>query len=188
MPIMVRPRKIVTEGALGSRSGDQLVSQFYRARINLGALYCIKKKSGSLKSIDRALSPLDNLRQYLFRERKPYPRLQSRSAPILARAFWRIHSNHLLPTPPQPRDFSSCCVKQGGFSSSASVYGDLQDFPQQTVIPTRRSILEKKIGSVIRLYRPRWDGEVARDANPAFASKQSDWCAELCTETMHADY
>lgn len=57
MPIMVQPRKIATEGALGSRSGDQLVSQFNTARINVGALYRIKKKSGSLESIDRALPP-----------------------------------------------------------------------------------------------------------------------------------
>jgi hypothetical protein len=53
---MVQPRKIATEGALRSRSGDQLVSQFNTARINVGALYRMKKKSGSLESIDHALS------------------------------------------------------------------------------------------------------------------------------------
>jgi hypothetical protein len=55
MSIMSHPRKTASEGALGSRSGDQLVSLFKTARINVGVLYRIKKKSGSLESIDRAL-------------------------------------------------------------------------------------------------------------------------------------
>ena len=58
MPIMRHPRKTANGSALGSRSGDQLVSLFNTARINVGALYRIKKKSGSLENIDRALPPL----------------------------------------------------------------------------------------------------------------------------------
>ena len=55
MPIMSHPRKTANEGALGSRSGDELVSLFNAVRINVVALHRIKKKSGSLESIDRAL-------------------------------------------------------------------------------------------------------------------------------------
>ncbi|WP_156400839.1 hypothetical protein [Pseudomonas sp. Root329] len=69
MPIMVQPRKIATEGALGSRSGDQQVSQFNTARINVSALYRIKKKSGSLESIDRALPPPETTSGSIYSEK-----------------------------------------------------------------------------------------------------------------------
>jgi hypothetical protein len=52
---MSHPRRTANEGAWGSRSGDELVSLFNTVRINVLALYRIKKKSGSLESFDRAL-------------------------------------------------------------------------------------------------------------------------------------
>lgn len=86
-----------------------------------------------------------SLRQYLFRESKPYPRRQSLSAPTLARAFWWIHSNHLLPTPLQSRDFSACCVKQGDPVPQRVLMETYNIFRSKASCPVGDQSLKKKL-------------------------------------------
>ena len=139
---MIRPRKIATEGALGSRLGDQLVSQSNTVQINDCALYHIMKKSSSLESINRTLPPAETTAGNTYSERVT-PRKHAHHS---LRSLWQELFGGptqiiYYPRPPQSRDFSSLLRKPERFRSSANVYGDLQHFR----MPSRRPIPQKNL-------------------------------------------
>jgi len=117
---MVQPRKIATEGALGSGSGNQLVSQFNTTWINSGALCRIKQNQLARKYRSCVIAP-ETTYGSIYSETVNLSKAPITLCADTGKRFWADPLESIHYTRLQPGDFSSYCVKTGRDSAPQRV-------------------------------------------------------------------